>query len=206
MLMKSICGVLLAASATLAQAAPARWDFSWGGFYDYMQNRFVDVLVRGSFEGVDADGNRILEKSELSSFRIGGYELLGCTTSAPATCGVSSFSFDFSADLRFTANHISYWANSPSDWYWSEVRYGTGGGVDYITRAQQYYDEWGLATTAQTVLTVAAVPEPNIYGMLAGGLLLMGLLAPRASWRAQRSKHLVSASGRCDQGFNLRGQ
>ncbi|MGW8394982.1 hypothetical protein [Pseudoduganella sp. HUAS MS19] len=181
MLMKSICGILLAASTTLAQAAPGRWDFSWGGFYDYLHNRFIDVLVRGTFEGVDANGDHILEKSELTALHINGTELLGCTTSAPAPCGVRAFSYAIGGDLAFSANHISYWEHSASDWYWSEVRYDTDTGVAFVTRAQQHYEEWGWMSTPQTVLTISPVAEPHAYGMLAAGLLFMGLLAPRAS-------------------------
>lgn len=188
MLMKSICGILLAASTTLVQAAPSRWDFSWGGFYDYMQNRFVDVLVHGSFEGVDANGNNSLDKSELTTFKVDGRELLGCTTSAPSPCGVSEFSYVFGGDLAFRANHIAYSGEGGPDWYWSEVRYDTGMGVTFVTRAQQHYDEWGWMTTPQTVLAISAVPEPSGYGMLVAGLLLMALLTPRAGFPGQRSK------------------
>jgi hypothetical protein len=188
MLMKSICGILLAASTTLVQAAPSRWDFSWGGFYDYMQNRFVDVLVHGYFEGVDANGNNSFDKSELTAFKIDGRDLLGCTTSAPSPCGVSDFSFTLGGSLAFRANHITYWDQGGSDWYWSEVQYDTGMGVAFITRAQQHYEEWGWMTTPQTVLAISAVPEPSGYGMLVGGLLLIGLRAARAGIQGQRSK------------------
>ncbi|WP_426319591.1 PEP-CTERM sorting domain-containing protein [Pseudoduganella sp. R-43] len=188
MLMKSICGILLAASTTLVQAEPARWDFTWGGFYDYMQNRFIDTLVHGSFEGIDANGNAILEASELTTFRVDGRELLGCTTLAPSPCGVSAFSYAFNGDLSFRANHISYTDYGGSDWYWSEVRYDTGSGVAFITRAQQHYEESGWMTTPQTLLTMSPVPEPHTYIMLGAGLLLLPLLAGRRNWPGQRSK------------------
>jgi hypothetical protein len=188
MLMKSICGILLAASTTLVQAAPSRWDFSWGGFYDYMQNRFIDVLVHGTFEGVDANGNKTLEKSELTTFKIDGRELLGCTTSAPSSCGVSEFSYAFGDSVNFSANYIAYSDNGGPDWYWSEVQYDTGMGVTFITRAQQHYEEWGWMTTPQTVLAISAVPEPQTFAMLVAGLLLTSLTAQRAGVPGQRSK------------------
>lgn len=192
--MKSIvsAAALLLAS-TLAQAQTSHWAFSYTGFYDQEAGAFLpDMRIDGSFTGVDADGDGVLERGELTSLLVDTKDYVACAASSNAYyhCDADSFTFSAESGLAFSVSETS---SDPEGLY---------GGGHLVTTGQLAYDyqfnpyansEHHLYWTDATVLTmtsalggtesVPAVPEAPAWMMLLAGVGGIGLWRRRGSQR-----------------------
>ncbi|WP_165497642.1 PEP-CTERM sorting domain-containing protein [Pseudoduganella albidiflava] len=189
MIKKLVCGAVLAAIGTLAQAAtPAltEWEFSWKGFsvFQEWEGSYDDpeLTVTGKFAGIDADGDGILVKSEVTSLTLdrGSHDYAACPAESPTfTCGLWSFSYSAAGGLEFSAGHTSYSGVPGEDAWWTahSTTYDTQFGVYERSYGYQWPgEEYSMAFTDYTVKTVtqiSPVPEPATYAMLGAGLLLL---------------------------------
>ena len=70
-------GLLLA--STFAHAQTSHWAFSYTGFYDQEAAVFLpDMRIDGSFTGVDANGDGVLERGELTSLLVDAKDYVAC--------------------------------------------------------------------------------------------------------------------------------
>lgn len=177
-------GALLLAS-TLAHAQTAHWAFSYTGFYDQEAGAFLpDMHIDGSFSGVDANGDGVLERGELTSLLVDTKDYVACAASTNANyhCDADSFTFSAESGLAFS---VSEYSSDPEGLY---------GGGHFVTTGQMVYDyqfnpyansEHHLVWTDGTVLTMAsalpgstsvpAVPEAPAWMMLLAGVGGIGL-------------------------------
>lgn len=181
MLKKIIIGSLLAASVTLTHAettAPSRWEFSWTGFYMEADYRFrPDLNYTGTFGGVDANHNGVIELGELTELKIDGVDYATCS----GQCGVKSFSYAPGGELNFVAGKTERWGTPPGpDWSEQKVEFNTDVGV-LVTGAREMSTEYDgryfTTDTVKTITQLAPVPEPETYAMLGAGLLLLAGVA-----------------------------
>lgn len=185
-------GALLLAS-TLAHAQAAHWAFSYTGFYDQEAAVFLpDMRIDGSFSGVDANGDGVLERGELTSLLVDTKDYVACAASTNANyhCDADSFTFSAESGLAFS---VSEYSSDPEGLY---------GGGHFVTTGQMVYDyqfdpyansEHHLAWTDGTVLTMAsalpgsesvpAVPEAPAWMMLLAGVGGIGLWRRRGAMR-----------------------
>lgn len=185
-------GALLLAS-TLAHAQAAHWAFSYTGFYDQEAGAFLpDMHIDGSFSGVDANGDGVLERGELTSLLVDTKDYVACAASTNANyhCDADSFTFSAESGLAFS---VSEYSSDPEGLY---------GGGHFVTTGQMVYDyqfnpyansEHHLAWTDGTVLTMAsalpgstsvpAVPEAPAWMMLLAGVGGIGLWRRRGAAR-----------------------
>jgi MYXO-CTERM domain-containing protein len=183
-------GVLLLAS-TFAHAQTSHWAFSYTGFYDQEAAAFLpDMRIDGSFTGVDANGDGILERGELTSLLVDAKDYVACAAGSNAYyhCDADSFRFSAESGLSFG---ISEYSSDPEGLY---------GGGHFVTTGQMAYDyqfdpsassEHHLLWTDGTALTmsaalpgsesVPAVPEAPTWAMLLAGVAGIGL------WRRRRA-------------------
>lgn len=190
MLKKLLYAGMLAACCSLAHAdtpALSKYEFSWTGFQPYPDpNFYPDLTVHGTFAGVDANHNHVIELGELTELSIRGTEFVGCHyNTGDNSCGVSMFSFSQQGGLQLHAQQTIYYSPpGPDDWSASSETYhlGTPGDANYMEYSsfgRMYNESWGWAFTPQTVITVTAVPEPQSWLMLGAGLLLLSQAARR---------------------------
>ena len=183
-------GALLLAS-TLAHAQTSHWAFSYTGFYDQEAGAFLpDMRIDGSFSGVDADGNGVLERGELTSLLVDTKDYVACAAGSNANyhCDADSFRFSAESGLSFS---VSEYSSDPEGLY---------GGGHFVTTGQMVYDyqfnpyansEHHLLWTDGTTLSmssalpgtesVPAVPEAPTWAMLLAGVGGIGL------WRRRRA-------------------
>jgi hypothetical protein len=169
-------GALLVCSA-FAHAQTTHWTFSYAGFYDREAAAFLsDLRIEGSFTGVDANLDGVLERSELTSLLVGTRDYATCAGGAPGSyCGADSFRFSPSEGLSFS---LGEYGSDPEGWNSAghliesgkmsyEYAYHPGGGFEH-------HLDWTDATTlsmnsvAPSIIT--SVPEPGEWAMLAAGL------------------------------------
>ncbi|WP_338763040.1 PEP-CTERM sorting domain-containing protein [Massilia sp. METH4] len=190
MILKLISGALLAAVGTLTHAAtvaPTQWEFTWKGFSVYEEwiggHYEPDLTITGRFAGIDANGDGVLEKTEVTSLTIDRsfYDYAACPAQSPEfRCGLWSFTYSAAGGLEFTAGHTSYDGVPGQDDWWTahSVSYDTSSGIYEKSYGYQWPgEEYSLSFTDSTVKTVkqiSPVPEPATYAMLASGLLLLG--------------------------------
>jgi MYXO-CTERM domain-containing protein len=183
-------GALLLAS-TLAHAQASHWTFSYTGFYDQEAAAFLPGMrIDGSFTGVDANGDGVLERGELTSLLVDAKDYVACAASSNASyhCDADSFRFSAESGLSFS---VSEYAGDPE---------GLNGGGHFVTTGQMVYDyrfdpyataEHHLLWTDATMLamssalpgseSVPAVPEAPAWMMLLAGVGGIGL------WRHRRA-------------------
>jgi len=188
-------GALLLAS-TLAHAQTVHWAFSYTGFYDQEAAAFLpDLHIDGSFTGVDANGDGVLERGELTSLLVDTKDYVACAASSNANyhCDADSFTFSAESGLAFSVSETS---SDPEGLY---------GGGHLVTTGQLAYDyqfnpyagaEHHLYWTDGTMLTMAsalpdtesvpAVPEAPAWMMLLAGAGGIGL------WRRRSSRRIRS--------------
>jgi MYXO-CTERM domain-containing protein len=188
-----LAGAVLLTS-TAAHAQSAHWTFSYTGFYDYEAQVFLpDQRLEGSFDGNDANGDGILERSELTSLLVGSKDYVACAASSNANyhCGADSFSFSAGHGLAFS---LGEYGSDPEGW----VQGGhliTTGEMDYEYRfdpatSSEHHLYWTEATALNMVsalpsgpVSVPAVPEVPIWAMLLVGVGGIGLWRRRPSQR-----------------------
>ena len=183
-------GTLLLAT-TLAHAQASHWAFSYTGFYDQEAAVFLpDMHIDGSFTGVDANGDGVLERGELTSLLVDAKDYVACAAGSNAYyhCDADSFRFSAGSGLSFSASESS---SDPEGLY---------GGGHFVTPGQMAYDykfnpyassEHHLLWTDATTLSmsaalpdtesVPAVPEAPTWAMLLAGVGGIGL------WRRRRA-------------------
>jgi MYXO-CTERM domain-containing protein len=183
-------GALLLAS-TLAHAQTSHWAFSYTGFYDQEAAAFLpDLRIDGSFSGIDANGDGVLERGELTSLLVDAKDYVACAAGSNAYyhCDADSFRFSAESGLSFG---VSEYSSDPEGLY---------GGGHFVTTGQMVYDyqfapyggsEHHLLWTDATALTmssalpgtesVPAVPEAPAWAMLLAGVGGIGL------WRRRRA-------------------
>lgn len=179
-------GALLVCSA-FAQAQTTNWTFSYVGFYDREAATFLsDMRIEGSFTGVDANLDGVLDRSELTSLLVGTRDYVTCGgASLPGNyCGADSFHFSTSDGLSFS---LGEYGGDPEGWSGGghliesgkmsyEYTYNPGG-------SYEHHLDWTDATTlnmasvAPSIIT--SVPEPGEWAMLAAGLVGLGAWSRR---------------------------
>lgn len=170
-------GALMLASA-LAHAQTTQWTFSYVGFYDREAAQFMpDMRIDGSFAGIDANADGVLERAELTSLLVGTRDYVACSSSSNAnyTCGADSFVFSTQQGLAFSLGEYS---SDPEGWV---------GGGHLIESGRMSYDygfnpgggfehhlDWTEATTLNMTSVspsiVTSVPEPSEWALLVAGL------------------------------------
>jgi MYXO-CTERM domain-containing protein len=186
-------GALLLAG-TLAHAQTVHWAFSYSGFYDQEAAAFLPAAhIDGSFTGVDANGDGVLERGELTSLLVDSKDYVACAASSNAAyhCDADSFRFSPGSGLSFSVSESS---SDPEGWY---------GGGHVVTTGQMQYDyqfnpyassEHHLLWTDGTTLamssvlpdttSVPAVPEAPAWIMLLAGVGGIGV------WRKRRAQRI----------------
>ena len=184
-------GALLLCS-TLAHAQSANWTFSYTGFYDREAALFLpDAQLQGTFTGVDADGDGVLARTELTSLLIGSRDYIACAGDSNDYyhCGTDAFTFS-SGGLSFA---LGEYGSDPEGWVGGGRAITTGDTDSSWQYDPMTFSEHHLDWTAGTrlVLTnnaelggtgaiqlgqVPAVPEPSTWALLLGGLGAFGAL------------------------------
>jgi hypothetical protein len=180
-----VCAAAVFLSAP-AWADPPHWTFTYKGFQigETPNNFDPGSEIVGTFTGEDLNHDMRIDRSELTSLKIGFIDFTNCPYSYPLiySCNVSAFSFDMKDGLDFSLDGGFMDENS-------------GGGAsdyivtgDYLTHSSAGLHtpvlRWSKYWTPETTLTIMApVPEPGQYAMLGAGLL--GL----AGLRARRRRH-----------------
>ncbi|GGC17271.1 PEP-CTERM sorting domain-containing protein [Pseudoduganella buxea] len=185
MLKQLACAVFLAVSAA-GVSAQTHWDFMYTGFEHQETGIFDPTLqIQGSFDGVDADLDGILEHNEVTSFTLDTLEYVdnpdGCRINS---CSLLSFSYGtHSGKLNFESS--SYYADDFNYSYSSVIagvrsaHQGANGSGESFTTTLVWTDQ-----TKFWIYPVATpVPEPSTMAMLGAGLLAVGLVR-----RRERSK------------------
>jgi hypothetical protein len=175
-----------------AHGQSTTWTFTYTGFYEQEQQRFVpDAVLTGSFTGSDLNGNGVIELRELSSLVIPNLNyplnVLACTDVYPVrfNCSTARFSYSAQAGLDFRSISSSYDENDghgeindiTTGLSWNESTYSARFGSS---------DPHSYRWTDQTKLSVvSSVPEPTEAAMLGLGLGV-GLLAAGLRQRRRR--------------------
>ena len=172
----STCVLLFCSALSHAQS----WNFSYTGFYDQEAALFMPELrIAGSFSGVDANRDGVLERGELSSLLIDGKDYVACAADSNAYyyCGADSFRFAHGAGLAFD---LGEYGSDPE---------GLVGGGHLITTGDMRYEyrfdpvsttERHLRWTDGTLLSVVpAIPEAPAWAMLVVGLFGIKALLTR---------------------------
>ncbi len=182
---KFFCAGLLALCSTIVQAEPGQWAFTYTGFYSEQEAKFLPQwTLSGSFAGEDSNHDGLLERSELSSLRIGPVDYISCESTEFHACGTKEFQFALPAGglaaaaaagaplLAFTLGFASH----DPEWYLGAGRAITTGLSDYsYARDPSTFVEQTYSWRPETLLSVAAVPEPATWAMFgAGTLVLLG--------------------------------
>lgn len=183
-MLKTLAFASLMAASCAASAATSTWTFTYTGFYDDSAFTFLDDrTLSGTFSGSDANGDGIIDKSEITSLLIGDTDYMTCGAGGNPYfhCGAETFSYHIGGKkLDFVAGITS----SDPEQFVGGAHYYQTGLREWETRynPQDYY-ETSYSWTSDTTLTVLggptsgaeipAVPEPGTWAMLAAGLLLV---------------------------------
>jgi hypothetical protein len=176
MLKTIACSALLVAGTTSLPAWAELWNFQYTGFDRIEENTdlgFRPDSFSGEFRGLDFDGNRVLDYSEVNRFTWNGTVYAKNSSPHPGcrydTCKLNSFSYNIDTQqLQFSAN-FSFKAEP------------FGGGEGSLV-AGDHYDEYFYADighytrwewTDQTQFTISVIPEPSRMAMSAAALLLI---------------------------------
>lgn len=195
MIKKFLCGTVLAALGTLAQAAnvaPTEWEFTWTGFYIFpgggMGWEDPGLTFTGRFAGTDADADGVLALDEVTSLKFQD-DYLDYAACPPATptfgCNLQSFSYSKAGGLELKAGSVSYSAEPGSEAWWTghSISYDTSWGIEKTHFGYQMPAEYSTleftSFTVKTVTQISPVPEPATYAMLGAGLLLLGAAGRR---------------------------
>lgn len=191
-----LAGALLLCTA--AHAAPSAWNFAYRGFHDAYDPGVLrtDVAVTGRIVGEDADGNGVIDASELDSLwmnmRLWSGDFAGCGGgTVDHDCQIDAFAFhpgsgaldiaaiwrdDYPARLEYHQEELV-----TGDHYMARSSYGHDYPVD------DYYF-FGEGTTL-TVTPVSPVPEPGTWMMLGCGVMaLTALKTSLAAWSSSPRK------------------
>ncbi|GGY11630.1 PEP-CTERM sorting domain-containing protein [Pseudoduganella dura] len=165
--------LLLAAllAPTFALAAPQELYVTYTGFLSYNANGlglFVPDLkqvLHVTYEDLNANGS--IELQELTQFSFGEINFVDSLCASREKC-VESFSYTPESAPEFLAHD------------YKDVSSPTGHSYDVFGGYRYYTEEAGVTTehnfwTLETTYSVSAVPEPATYGMLLGGLGILGL-------------------------------
>ncbi|GGY35096.1 hypothetical protein GCM10007387_16330 [Pseudoduganella albidiflava] len=190
MIKKMVCGAVLAAMGSLAQAAaPAltEWEFTWKGFYVFPGGGSgwddPELTFTGRFAGTDGNSDGILALGELTSltFEHDDYNYAACPpATATDECNLASFSYSEASGLELKASNVWYSAAPGSEAWWvgESTSYDTSYGIEQVDFGYQmpgeYYTRTFTDYTVKTVTQISPVPEPATYAMLGAGLLLLG--------------------------------
>jgi hypothetical protein len=161
--------------SAFAHAQSVHWAFSYTGFYDQEAALFLPGMrIAGSFSGVDANLDGVLERSELTSLTIGEMDYVACAAGSNAyyRCGADSFRFSAGEGLAFSLGETS---SDPEGWV-GGGHLITSGDMSYEYRFDPYSTtERHLRWTDDTVLAmVSVVPEAPAWAMLLVGVLGLG--------------------------------
>lgn len=192
--MKSlITGCALLLGSALAQAQTTHWTFSYTGFYDSEAAAFLpDMQIAGSFSGVDANGDGVLERDELTSLLVGSMDYVACAGSSNAYyhCGADTFSFSTNSGLAFS---LGEYGSDPEGWVGGGHLITTGE-MDYQysfnpSATSEHHLRWTADTRLDMTSTLAsgplpAVPEAPAWAMLLAGVGGIGL------WRRRRGQRI----------------
>ena len=182
MRLKFVCASLLALCGTLAQAEPGQWAFSYTGFYGEQEATFLPWhSLSGSFAGEDSNHDGRLERTELTSLKIGLVDYIGCETTEFHTCGTEQFQFTLpglglaAAAAPALSFKLGFSSHDP-EWFLGAGRAITTGLSDYsYMRDPSKFVEATYSWRPETLLSVAAVPEPASWAMFgAGAVVLLG--------------------------------
>lgn len=178
--MKHIFSAALLLASVAAHAQASHWTFSYTGFYDREAAMFLpDATLSGSFSGVDANGDGVLDRDELTSLTIGTVDYVACAAGSNATyhCGADSFRFSPGSGLSFS---VGEYGGDPEGWVGSGHIVTTGDAIfDYQynpNTSTEHHLDWNPSTTLSIM---SMVPEPASYAMLAAGLAAIGLFRRR---------------------------
>lgn len=180
MLKQLACAAVLAVSAA-GVSAQTHWDFVYTGF-EHQETGIFDPSYRmqGSFDGVDADLDGILQHDEVTSFTLDGREYVADPENCVSSCALLSFSYGTRSG---TLNFESSWSYV-DDFNYSQkyvkagvrsVQQGENGSGEYFINSYL----WTNQTTFWIDPAVAPVPEPSTMAMLGAGLLAVGLVRRR---------------------------
>lgn len=175
-----ISAAALLSCSAFAHAQSSHWAFSYTGFYDQEAALFMPGMrIDGSFAGIDANLDGILERGELTSLKIGEMDYVACAAGSNAYyhCGADSFRFSTGEGLAFSLGET---ASDPEGWV-GGGHVITTGDMSYEYRFDPYSStERHLRWTDATVLyMVSTVPEAPEWAMLLLGLLGMSPLLRR---------------------------
>jgi hypothetical protein len=179
-----VAGILLLSGA-LAHAQPIEWNFSYTGFYDREAAAFLDDRqLHGAFAGDDANGDGVLERSELTSLLVGDTDYVACATSTPtAYCGADRFTWSIADGLSFS---LGSYGGDPEGWA-GGGHLITSGDMDYEYRydpasSSEHHLMWTDATrldmqdAATRAGVMSTVPEAPAWTLLLAGAGAMGAL------------------------------
>ncbi|OON60020.1 hypothetical protein B0920_22400 [Massilia sp. KIM] len=195
MLSKPLRGAALALAAWIGAGAPAaaqatieHWNFMWTGFEvstpSWNPPRWVpDQRLGGTFTGSDADGDGILEASELTEFVVGA-PVLGCINNATQGCTLDHFAYDTaSGELSFATT--SFFIAAPETQFRSDTSTVTGE-LQRVYWTQPGDDMWWeYRWTSQTSFALSPAPEPAAPALALAGL---AVLAPVLRRRLRAGK------------------
>lgn len=174
-------------ATTPAHAQTAHWTFSYTGFYDAEAAQFLpDQRLDGSFSGIDANADGVLDRAELTSLRIDGLDYVACGADNNPNhyCGADRFTFSAGGGLAFS---LGAYGGDPEGWS-GGGHLITSGELDYEYRydphsSSEHHLYWTDATTlnmasaAPISASVPPVPEAPVWAMLlagVGGIALWG--------------------------------
>jgi len=178
--MKHIFSAALLIASVAAHAQSSYWTFNYTGFYDREAALFLPgATLSGSFSGVDANRDGVLERGELTSLIIGATDYVACGGDSNATyhCGTDNFRFSPDGGLSFS---LGQYGADPEGLVGSGHIVTTGDSIfDYQfnpNTSTEHHLDWNPATTLNIV---SVVPEPASFAMLAAGLAGIALYRRR---------------------------
>ncbi len=181
MLRQLACAAILTLSAAGA-SAQTHWEFIYTGFENKETGTFDPAYrIEGSFDGVDADLDGILEHDEVTSFTLNDLEYVDNPDGCRLTwCSLLSFDYGTrSGRLNFETS--SYYSDEHA---YSQISVIAGvrsvhqGGNSTGNSFSSTY-VWTDQTTFWIHPAAAPVPEPSTMAMLGAGLLAAGFLRRR---------------------------